>query len=164
MKIKSLLVAIVAFAAALTPLQARPQTDASTGATVSSETSYIANDFDGFRFQLPAGVTIEKGSQFKALYPDGTFGVSMFKVNTAANRKISVELCKRAADSMHISRNAVKKVTYGKIKGAEAKGIIEGKEVTIIVLPYDEHQLQIVLMANPSRESWTRHFVESLRR
>lgn len=167
MKMRNLLAIICLIGAAASTVDTYAQTGATGGKTaapVANETIYLSNEFDGFRFQLPAGIMMEKGSEFKATYPDGSFGISMKKINTAANRKISVELCKRTADSFHIPRTAVTKAAYGKAKGAEVKGRIEGKDVTIIVLPYDDHQLQIVMLADPSREAWAKHFMESLKR
>lgn len=124
---------------------------------------YSNNDFDGLWFQLPVGISVEKGSEFKALYPDGSFGVSMVKLNYGATRKISVDLCKRAADSFHIPRSGVKKVTFGKARGAEVSSVIEGKQVHIIVLPYQDHQIQIVVMADPSRQEWVNQFLSTLK-
>lgn len=125
---------------------------------------YVNNDFDGLWFQLPNGMKIEKGSQFTGLYPDGSFGINIMKINQPSTRKIAVDLCKRTADSFHIPRSGVKKVSFQGLKGAQAEGKIDGKTVTIVVVPFDEHQVQIVLMADDNRTDWTRHFLSTLKK
>lgn len=135
-----------------------------TETTQSAETSFFNSDFDSLWFQIPAGTTVEKGSQYKAFFPDGSFGINMIKINRPANRKISVKLCERAADSLHIPRTSVKKVSFGKAKGAMGEGVVDGKLVKIIVLAYDDHQIQIVIMADKNREEWVKHFLSSLKK
>lgn len=138
------------------------QESAAANAQHTQNEWYVNTDFDGMNFQLPGGIQIERGSAFLAKYPDGTFGVSMEKINKSATKKVALNLCERLADSLHIPRAGVKKVSFGKAKGAKAQGIIEGKLVTCIVLAYDDHQLQIVIMADKNREAWVKHFLNTL--
>ena len=123
---------------------------------------YMTLDYDGFMFRVPTGMKTERGSDLKVLSPDGTFGISMTIDRQPSTKKIAAKLCERLADSMHIPRNSVKKVKFGRVSGATAAGKIEGKNVTIFVLPHDDHQLQIVIMANPEREEWVKQFIDSL--
>lgn len=138
---------------------------ASQEATIESHENWFVNhEFDGLSFQLPGGMQVEKGSAFIAKYPDGTFGVSMEKINKASTKNIAYKLCERLADSMHLPRGGVKKMSFGKAKGAKAEGMIEGMKVTCIVLAYDDHQVQIVAMSTPAHEAWVRHFLETLKK
>lgn len=127
-----------------------------------NEWYYVNYDFDGLWFQLPNGMEITKGSEFRAVAPG--FGVNMMKINQPSNIKISKELCKRTCDSLHLPRNSVRNVSFKGVKGVMAEGLIEGKKVTLIVLPFDEHQVQIVLMSDAFHTEWGNHFMKTLKR
>lgn len=166
MKLKNLIIAVIMTVFGIGTMTADDQNTSDLNVTNESGDTlwYVGQDFDGLYFQLPNGLKITKGSEFTALSPDGSFGINMVKINQPSTRKISVDLCKRAADSFHIPRSGVKKVSFSGVKGARAEGIIEGKKVTIVVLPFDEHQVQIVLMSDSNREDWVKHFLSTLKR
>ena len=125
---------------------------------------YMSMDYDGLMFRIPAGSKVERGSTLTVIYPDGSYGLTMQTVDHPANRKISVELCNRLADSLGMPRSLVKKVKFSGVQGAKAQGVIDGKSVTCLVLPIDNHQVMITLMADPLRADWVRAFLDSLRR
>lgn len=128
------------------------------------EDVYKVSEFDEIMFQLPSGMRIERGSEYKALMPDGTFGVSIQKVNYPSTKKIAFELCKRLADSMGLPRTLVKKQNYGKAKGAQAMGLVDGKYAACVVLVFDDHQLQVVALADPSQLETLKRFLESIKK
>ena len=37
------------------------------------DNNYIAADYSGFKFEIPAGSIVEKGTSLVAKYPDGSF-------------------------------------------------------------------------------------------
>lgn len=125
---------------------------------------YVNNDFDGLWFQLPNEVDIVKGSEFRAVSKDGGFAVNMVKVNQPSTMKITTELCKRACDSFGLSRGSVRKIKFKGVKGVRAEGLIDGRKVVIVVLPYEDHQVQIVLMTDPFHTEWVEHFLKTLRK
>ena len=128
------------------------------------DNNYIAADYSGFKFEIPAGSIVEKGTSLVAKYPDGSFGLSMTNTSIPSKQKYAYELCKRNADQMHLKHPKVEKVKYGKAAGAKATGILEGQHVTILVLPYDNQEMTTVILATPNREEWVNHFLSTLKK
>ena len=161
-RIKIILAAIALLGANATVLAQEAETQQSAATAEKNWT--VTSQFDGLTFDLPAGLKTERGTSYTALSPDGTFGVTMTRVNHPSTKKIAFKLCERLADSMGMPRQLVKKMNYGKAKGAQAQGLIDGKNVTCIVLALDDYQEQIVVMADPSRADWMRLFLNTLRK
>lgn len=125
---------------------------------------YMGMDFGGFEFEIPAGCIVERGERMLVKYPDGTFGISMSSVEkTAPDQKTALEICKRLATSMHLPDPKVERVQCGKSSGAKASGILEGQQVTVLVLPAGDHEITTVILATPGRTEWVNHFLESLK-
>lgn len=162
---KTLCVLLLGLAAATAAYGQNSETVYQSGSDNPTENSpgYVMTDFDEIIFGLPQGMRIERGDHFTAVYPDGTFGISMQKVNFPSTKKIANELCNRLADSMGLPRNLVKKVNYSGAKGAQAQGKIDGKIVTCIVLVYEDHQLQITTLADPTVSDWMNDFIKSIK-
>ncbi len=125
---------------------------------------FVSTDFCGFTFEVPAGTIIEKGSQLVGKFPDGTFGISMSNSNQPSKQKFAYELCRRNADYMRLKNAVVEKVKFGSAKGAKAVGELEGKKVTILVLPYDNSEMTTVILATPNRNDWVNHFLQTLKK
>lgn len=125
---------------------------------------YINMDYAGFKFELPAGTVVERGSSLLAKYPDGSFGVSMSNVAKPSKQKFAYEICQRNVLEMKLKNAKVEKVKYGKAAGAKATGDLEGQKVTMLVLPYDDQEVTTVILATPNREEWVNHFLETLKR
>lgn len=126
---------------------------------------FVDMSYAGFDFQLPAGTVVEKNSSLVAKYPDGSFGVSMSNVEKrGSNQDLAFKLCRQLATSMHLSNPKVQKVTFGKCKGAKASGVLEGQEVTVLVLPYSGQEVTTVILATPNRTDWVDHFLRTLSR
>jgi len=126
---------------------------------------YVNMDYANFDFELPAGTVVQKNSSFLAKYPDGTFGISMSNVEKkGSNQKLAYEVCKRLATSMHLPNPQVEKVNHGKCGGAKATGILEGQQVTVLVLPYGDQEVTAVMLASPERKEWADHFLRTLKR
>lgn len=126
---------------------------------------YVNMDYAGFEFELPAGIVVDKGSSLVAKYPDGTFGVSMSnETEHGTNQKIAFELCRRLATELKLPNPKVNKVCFGRSNGAKATGMLEGTEVTILVLPHDGEQMTTVMLAAPQRSAWAEHFLQTLKR
>ena len=126
---------------------------------------YVNMDYADYEFELPAGVVVDKGSSLIAKYPDGTFGLSMSNESEkGSNQKIAFEICRRMSTELKLQDTHVDKVKYGKCNGAKATGSMEGRNVTILVLPYDGEQVTAVLLAAPERSAWADHFLQTLKR
>ena len=145
-------------------VSAQENTSIATQPQPAEGTTYVAMDFDGLMFQVPMGMKVERGSRLTAVYPDGTFGLTMETVNQPSTKKISFDLCERLADTLGLPRGLVKKANFGKAKGAMAQGMIDGMTVSCIVLVVDKHQVLITLMAKPERADWVRKFMDTLKR
>ena len=145
--------------------QAAPGSGSSTFVNSEGEPTWSLNmDYSGFEFQVPAGSVVERGSSFVSKYPDGSFGLSMKNETKAANQKIAFETCKRLAQELRIPNPDVRKMSYGKCRGARAIGKLDGRLVSVIVLPYDDQQITAVVMASPEREEWLNQFMRSLKK
>lgn len=141
------------------------QQAAAAGATETEPDWSVNMDYAGFDFQIPAGTVVQKGSSFLAKYPDGSFGVSMTNIaKPGANQKIAFEVCRRMAETMKLPDPDVMKVKYGKCSGAKATGTIEGQQVTVVVLPYDDQEVTTVILAAPGRQEWVNNFLRTLKR
>lgn len=126
---------------------------------------YVNMDFSGFEFELPAGLIVDKGTTFVAKHPDGSFGLSMAnEKKRGANQNTAYDVCRMLAKELRLPQPVVEKVKYGKCSGARATGKLEGRDITILVLPYDNNQVTTVLLATPDRQAWTAHFLETLKR
>lgn len=125
---------------------------------------FVDMDYSGFNFKIPAGTIVEKGSTLVAKYPDGSYGISMANESLPSNQKIAFQVCRRLATEMNIPDAKVNKVSYGRSNGARATGNINGQEVTILVLPYDNQQVTAVVLNTPRRADWTRQFLSTLTR
>ena len=122
-------------------------------------------DYAGFEFEVPAGMQTQKGSSLLSKSDDGTFGLSMSNVEKpGSNQKIAYEVCRRLATSMHLPSPKVEKVHYGKCGGAKATGMLEGHQVTVLVLPYDNQEVTAVILSSPGRQEWVDHFLQTLKR
>ncbi len=126
---------------------------------------YVNMDYAGFEFEVPAGMQTQKGSSLLSKSDDGTFGLSMSNVEKpGSNQKIAYEVCRRLATSMHLPSPKVEKVHYGKCGGAKATGMLEGHQVTVLVLPYDNQEVTAVILSSPGRQEWVDHFLQTLKR
>lgn len=130
---------------------------------------YMALDYAGFEFELPAGCVVDKNSSLVAKYPDGSFGVSMSNVEKrGSNQKIAKEVCNMTAQAFKLPNAKVKEIEVGsglaKSKGAMTSGKLEGQDITILVLPYNGQELTTVVLATPNRLGWVNHFIDSLKR
>lgn len=126
---------------------------------------YVGMDYAGFEFELPAGMQTQKGSSLLSKSEDGSFGLSMSNVSKpGANQKIAYEVCRRLATSMHLPDPKVEKVHYGKCGGAKASGELEGQQVTVLVLPYNDQEVTAVILSSPQRQEWVDHFLRTLKR
>lgn len=141
-----------------------PSAQSATSVVETETVSYMPSEYSGFRFELPAGTMIEKGSSLVAKYPDGSFGISMTNTARPSKQKFAYELCKRNADQMHLRSPKVEKVKYGRAAGAKATGILEGQHITILVLPYDDQEMTTVILATPNRTDWVDHFLSTLKK
>ena len=103
--------------------------------------------------RFPQGSIVEKGSTVMVKYPDGTFGLSMVNEETqGANQKIAFELCRRVVKQLDIKDAHVDKRTIGGVDGAIARGSIENRQVTVIILPVGTNDaVTTVIMASPER-------------
>lgn len=146
-------------------ISAAEQQAAAADSTETEPNWFVNMDYAGFDFQIPAGTIVQKGSSFLAKHPDGTFGVSMTNIEKpGANQKIAFEVCSRMADTMKLANAEVMKVKYGKCAGAKATGTLEGQQVTVVVLPYDDQEVTTVILATPSRQEWVNQFLRTLKR
>lgn len=168
MKTTKLIIAIIVALLGASSLRAQSVADAAgsvfNGELPKQTTSYTGLDYDGLMFQVPQGMQVTRAANLTALYPDGTFGITMMTHDIHSTKGIAHKLCKRLADSLGLPRSLVKKKDYGSAKGAQAQGMIDGMLVTCIVLVIDEHQVEITVMADPSRKDWLTHFLNTLRR
>lgn len=168
MKITKIILTVIVALSASTGLKAQSVADAAgsvyNGQMPTQTESFTSLDFDGLMFQVPQGMKVTRGSELTAVYPDGSFGLTMKKQDIKTTPKIAVKLCKRIADSLGLPQSLVRKVSYGKAKGGQAQGIIDGRILTCIVLVIDDHQVEITVMANPSRKEWLSHFLNTLSR
>lgn len=148
------------------PTQAELEKQAANSVGKNGEAQwYVAMDYAGFEFELPAGLQVQKGSSLIGKSADGTFGVSMSNVEKqGSDQKMAFELCRRLATSMHLPNPKVEKVNYGKCGGAKATGVLEGQQVTVLVLPYRGQEVTTVILASPNREEWVNHFLQTLKR
>lgn len=147
-----------------------PQTPADNGPVAEMAADidtpwYLNLDYAGFNFEVPAGSVVEKGSGMIIKYPDGTFGVSLTNTEErGVNQKRAFEVCRLLATKMHLPNPHVEKANFGKSKGAKATGELEGQQVTVLVLPYNDQQVTTVVLASPDRKEWTDHFLRTLKR
>lgn len=174
MRIKHLVAGILAILPALYAGSANAHEQAATDTIGKSHSAFVTStgeanwfidmNYNGFTFQIPAGTLVERGSGFTAKYPDGSFGLSMNTVDKPMNQKYSYEVCKRLAATLKIPNPDIKKVKYGRCRGAMTSGKVEGQLVTVLVLPYDDQEITTVIMATPNRNDWVNHYLETLKR
>lgn len=79
-------------------------------------------------------------------------------------QQVAFELCRRMVKQLDIKDAHVDKRTIGGVEGAIAKGTIEGRQVTVIILPANGQATTTVIMATPNRQNWADHLVESIRK
>lgn len=126
---------------------------------------FVDMDYSGYDFQLPAGLLVDKGSSFVAKSQDGTFGLSMSNESRyGSNQKIAFEICRRLAKELKLPNPVVEKTSFGKCKGAKATDTMDGMKITVLVLPYDNEQVTVVVFNTPDRQPWTDAFLRSLKR
>ena len=59
----------------------------------------------------------------------------------------------------------VDKRTIGGVDGAIARGSIENRQVTVIILPVGTNDaVTTVIMASPERANWVNNFIDSLKK
>jgi len=42
--------------------------------------------------------------------------------------------------------------------------MLEGHQVTVLVLPYDNQEVTAVILSSPGRQEWVDHFLQTLKR
>lgn len=139
---------------------------AETQGTSAEMPWFVSMSYGGFDFEIPAGSIVEKGSTVTVKYPDGTFGLSMVNEETqGASQKIAFELCRRVVKQLDIKDAHVDKRTVGGVGGAIARGTIEDRQVTVIILPMGTNNaLTTVIMATPERANWVNNFIDSMKK
>ena len=139
---------------------------AQTDGTSAEMPWFVSMGYGGFDFEIPAGSIVEKGSTVMVKYPDGTFGLSMVNEETqGANQKIAFELCRHVVKQLDIKDAHVDKRTIGGVDGAIARGSIENRQVTVIILPVGTNDaVTTVIMASPERANWVNNFIDSLKK
>lgn len=168
---KKLIITIIAAAMAACPVLAQ---DASSGSSIqnsgatsgtTTDTPWFLNlDYAGFGFEIPAGSVVEKNGTLVARYPDGSFGVSMSNQEVrGSDQRRAFELCRMLSKQLELQNPEVKKVTVANVKGAKAVGTLEGKAVTVLILPTNDQELTTVIMASDNRQDWTDHFLRTMK-
>lgn len=132
---------------------------------LESASWYIPLSYGGFNFEIPAGSLVEKNSKIVVKYPDGSFGVSMENEEfRGGNQKIAYEKAKSYVKRYELKDAKVERITIDGVKGAKASGMLEEHEVTVMILPVNDQQLTVVIMATPNRQEWAQHFYTSLKK
>lgn len=155
---------LVAFAMNLSYAEEARFDEAAAQMQNAPSVSTVSMEFDGLQFSVPFGMKVERGESLTAIYPDGTFGLTMAPESHPSTKKIAFNLCKRLADTLGLPRTQVKKRNFGSAKGAYAQGMVDGMYVMCVVLTYENHQMQITVMAKPERKEWVNNFLNSLNR
>lgn len=125
---------------------------------------YINLDYSGYEFEIPAGSIVDKGPRTLVKYPDGSFGVSVTnEEKRGCNQKTALTACTKLAESLGLPKSKVEKVKIDRVIGAKASGTYQGSDITVMVLPYNNEEVSLVLMGAPNRRNWMDHFMESLK-
>lgn len=141
------------------------ETETTTEGTSAEMPWFVPISYAGYNFEIPAGSLVEKGSTVVVKYPDGSFGVSMSNTEQSVpNQQSAFLTCRRLAQQLHLDDIKVTKETHAGVKGAVARGVLEGQQVTIMILPVTGSQVTTVIMASPARSAWADHFMQSLTR
>ena len=166
MKIMNKLSALALSALLLVGAPASAQQPAAPHEGTSAEMPwFIPLSYNGFNFDIPAGSIVEKGSTILVKYPDGSFGLSITNVESEGGGQQGAFLtCRKLASQLKLENQVVKKETIGGVDGAIAKGTLEGREVTVIILPVSGQETTMVMMATPNRQAWADHFRQSISR
>lgn len=118
---------------------------------------------DGVLIQVPDQCLVQRNeSVVTAKYPDGSFGVSVEVDDKKASQKECYQICLTTAKNDKLKDISVKKVTINGLKGAVAYGILENRQVSIIVLSGKRGRYSVVMMNSPERSEWARHAVRSI--
>lgn len=163
---KKIFMSLLGLALFAVPMMAQDNTPAAPSQETSTTDTpwFLSLDYAGFGFEIPAGSIVEKGSTLMARYPDGSFGVSMSNQEVrGSDQRRAFELCRMLATQMHLDNPEVKKVTIGGVKGAKAVGGLEGRTVTVLILPTNDQELTTVIMASDNRQDWTDHFLRTMK-
>ena len=123
-------------------------------------------EYAGFEFQVPPGANVVRDSKMTVTYPNQTlFGMSLVnQVVRGSNQKRAYEMCERYARDFELKNWKVEKVTVAGSKGAKAYGEQEGAIVTILILPTNDNELTMVIMADPSNQGLTEGVISSMKR
>lgn len=156
MKIKTILSCV---AIMLTACFAQAQTTELEGL------SPLTLEYAGFEFHVPAGAMVQKDSRMTVTYPNMKFGISMVNQSVrGSNQKRAFEMCQRSAADFHLRDAKVEKINVDGAKGAKATGYSEGMDVTILILPTNDNELTMVIMAEPGKEELTKSVINSMKR
>lgn len=166
MEIKKILAGLAIAAAVLTGIPVNAQQPAGAEEGTSAEMPwYIPLSYNGFNFDIPAGSIVEKGSTILVKYPDGSFGLSISNVESEGGGQQAAFLtCRRLATQLKLEDANVRKETIAGVNGAIARGMLEDREVTVIILPVSGQETTMVMMATPNRQAWADHFRTSISR
>ncbi len=166
MKIKKIFAGIAMAVALFAGVPAFAQQPAQSAEGTSAEMPwYIPLSYNGFNFDIPAGSIVEKGSTILVKYPDGSFGLSISNVESEGGGQQAAFLtCRRLATQLKLEDASVRKETIGGVDGAVAKGRLEDRDVTVIILPVSGQETTMVMMATPNRQAWADHFRQSITR
>lgn len=147
----------------ITPARVEPSEEEKAEARENANW-FIPLNYGGFDFEIPAGSLVEKNHKVVVKYPDGSFGVSMENEQAdGLSQKIAFEKARLYADRYKLKDAKVTKTIIDGIKGAQATGMLESHQVTVLILPVGNQQLTTVVMATPQRSEWGRHFISSLK-
>ncbi len=147
--------------------QTTSQTPVSEETSVSSTASsqYKTFGYDGFHFDLPADCIVEANDHFTAKSQDGTYGVSItYKDAPGTNQKRAYNLVGGLAKQLNLQKAKLSKVKINGLGGAIAQGEIEGREATIVMLPYHGKEFTAILLNAPQRQGWTQQFLRTVAR
>ena len=160
MKIKfAILSMLLVIAGSVSQLSAQEAQDPTAGLQP------LSLEYSGWEFQVPPGATVTRDARMNITYPgQSLFGMSLVNQEVrGSNQKRAYEMCQRSAKEFRLENPKVEKVSISGAKGAKATGRSEGVDVTILILPTNDNELTMVIMADPERSGATEAVISSLK-
>lgn len=160
MKIKfAILSMLLVIAGSVSQLSAQEAQDPTAGLQP------LSLEYSGWEFQVPPGATVTRDARMTITYPgQSLFGMSLVNQEVrGSNQKRAYEMCQRSAKEFRLENPKVEKVSISGAKGAKATGRSEGVDVTILILPTNDNELTMVIMADPERSGAAEAVISSLK-
>lgn len=138
---------------------------APTATTVKTDSVYRNMEYNGFLFDIPKEARVMIDRELVAYNPDGSFGVSMtMHESPGTDQKRALNLCRGLANELKLSSPTVDNVKINGLNGAIANGSVEGKDVTVVLLPYQGKEMVAIVMADKAHKEMSDRYLRTVKK